>query len=222
MTSILLIDDDQDLGSLLSNSLRASGFRAKLLGSKGLVTASIDRPDLMVINAVLGWGSGFDLCRRMRHSNLAGIPILLMSPRDALDGLGAALDAGANDFLGRPFSVQELIARCGTLVSGDGTDTKPRSYSFDDIEVDLLSHRVRRKGRDVHVGPTEYALIEMFLREPSHVFTREEIIARLWPTSDDRDERNVDVAIGRLRKALNRDGARNAVRTIRGVGYGLG
>lgn len=212
MRNILLVHSDQNVGEILKESLRREGFRATLFGSVGDIPRDTveERADLVVMDGASGPGD-IHLCTDIRLATSA--PILVLSNMQAERQWARVAD----DVLAKPFAVQDLLARSSALVG-----RKPIGqavFSAGDISMNVETHRVTRGKRNVHLGPTEYRLLHMFLAEPQRLWTRTEIVERIW--SPGRDERIVDVTIKKLRAALNRRGDKDAIRTVRGAGYGL-
>ncbi|ODT13550.1 MAG: DNA-binding response regulator [Kaistia sp. SCN 65-12] len=224
MPNVLIVEDDDGIATLLEASFRQEGYAVRVSadGHDAETRLAATRPDLVVLDWLLPGVSGVDLCARIRkRMNGHRFPILMLSAWDSEAARLEALAAGADDYLGKPFSVQELLARCNSLLRREALTRYPPVASFGDITLNRETFRVMRRGREVHLGPTEFRILDMMLRTPMRVFTRRQILDKAWVSGEDRDERIVDVNIGRLRKALNSVGGKDAIRTIRGTGYGL-
>lgn len=212
MRNVLLVQSDQSVGEILKASLQREGFRATLFGSVGDIPRDTaeERADLVVLDESSGPG-GVDLCMGIRLATSA--PILVLSSVQAEQQWAGVAD----DVLAKPFAVQDLLAKSSALV-GRGP-ARQAIFLAGDIALNLDTHRVTRGTRVVHLGPTEFRVLHLFLGEPQRLWSRAEIVDRIW--SPGRDERIVDVTIKKLRAALNRKGDKDAIRTVRHAGYGL-
>lgn len=222
---ILVVEDETSLATLLTYNLEAQGFRVEAVadGLAALAAAAKRRPDLVLLDWMLPGMAGVDVCREIRRrSNLHDIPVLMLTARAEEADKVRALDVGADDYLTKPFSVAELMARIRALLRRVPPAASKGLLEFADLAMDMAARRVTRGGAPVHLGPTEYRLLQFFLEHPDTVFSREELLAAVWGAEIYVEPRTVDVHIRRLRQAIN-DGARrpDLIRTVRGAGYGL-
>ncbi|HEY8595092.1 MAG TPA: phosphate regulon transcriptional regulator PhoB [Devosiaceae bacterium] len=220
--TILVVEDETDLALMLRYNLEAEGFEV-LTAESGDEAAELMRevtPDMILLDWMLPGLSGIELCRRWRaREETAGVPIIMLTARGEEEERVRGLATGADDYVVKPFSIPELIARVNALMRRANPKLMAGLLKAADLELDRTSHRVRRGGRDIHLGPTEYRLLEYLMRNPGRVYTREQLLDSVWGTDVYVDERTVDVHVGRLRKAINRGRARDPIRTVRGTGY---
>ena len=220
--TILIVEDEADLAVLLRYNLEAEGF--------GVVTAAsgdeaVERirdgvPDLILLDWMLPGLSGIELCRRWRaRKETARTPIIMITARGEEEERVRGLATGADDYVVKPFSIPELLARINALLRRSSPQLVTTVLKAGDLELDRTSHRVRRGGREVHLGPTEYRLLEYLMRPPGRVYSREQLLDGVWGNDVYVDERTVDVHVGRLRKAINRHRDADPIRTVRGAGY---
>ena len=211
-----------NLTELLSMALRYEGWDVKAAsdGQAALATAREFKPDAIVLDWMLPALSGIELCRRIRaRRETERLPVIMLTARgeegDRIRGLGT----GADDYIVKPFSVPELLARVRALLRRAKPAHVANLLVAGDIELDRVSHRIRREGREIHLGPTEFKLLEFLMQSPGRVFSREQLLDGVWGHDVYIDERTVDVHVGRLRKALNRPRQPDPIRTVRGAGY---
>ncbi|HEY0919501.1 phosphate regulon transcriptional regulator PhoB [Devosia sp.] len=221
--TILIVEDEADLSTLMRYNFEAEGF-AVLTAASGDEAAELmreTRPDLILLDWMLPGLSGIELCRRWRaRTDTARIPIIMLTARGEEDERVRGLATGADDYVTKPFSLPELVARVNALLRRASPALVANVLRAGDLELDRTSHRVRRAGRDVHLGPTEYRLLEYLMRHPGRVYSREQLLDGVWGSDVYVDERTVDVHVGRLRKAINRRaGDADPIRTVRGAGY---
>jgi two-component system phosphate regulon response regulator PhoB len=222
---VLLVEDEPAQREVLSYNLEAEGFavsRAET-GDEALVLVAEEAPDIMVLDWMLPGVSGIEVCRRLKmRPETRGIPIIMLSARGEEGDRVRGLETGADDYVTKPYSVIELMAR----VRAQLRRTRPASVgevlSYDDITLDSETHRVTRAGEAIKLGPTEFRLLSTFMEKPGRVWSREQLLDRVWGRDIYVDTRTVDVHIGRLRKALCQHGGADPVRTVRGAGYALG
>jgi two-component system, OmpR family, phosphate regulon response regulator PhoB len=221
---ILIIEDDAALATLVEYNLRSSGFAVTIATSAedGELALSEDLFDLIILDWMLPEMSGIDLCARLRRSGKAtGIPILMLTARGEEADRVRGLTTGADDYVVKPFSVPELMARVKSLLRRAAPERISDTLAAGDIKLDRGSHRVTRGSREVAVGPTEYRLLEVLLESQGRVLSRSQLLDRVWGTTAEIDERTIDVHIGRLRKVLVRGSESDPIRTVRGTGYVL-
>jgi two-component system phosphate regulon response regulator PhoB len=222
---ILVVEDEAAVAELLRYNLEADGFQVVHTASGEDAEALVvdERPDLLVLDWMLPGVSGIELCRRLRaRPELKALPIIMLTARgeevDKLRGLAV----GADDYVVKPFSTVELIARVRAILRRSAPAHLADVLSAGDISLDRIAHRVTRAGREVRLGPTEYRMLEFMLGRAGRVLSREQLLDGVWGRDGDIDERTVDVHIGRLRKALMRGNHDDPIRTVRGAGYVLG
>jgi two-component system phosphate regulon response regulator PhoB len=222
---VLIVEDEEALALLLQYNLEAEGFRVSLAqrGDEAEVAISEDPPDLIILDWMLPGLSGIELCRRLRAGKTARpIPILILTARGEEQDRIRGLTVGADDYVVKPFSVPELLARVRAILRRASPARIAQTLEVDGIQLDREAYRVVRNGRQVRLGPTEFKLLEFLMESPGRVFTRTQLLDGVWGRDVYVDERTVDVHIGRLRKAINRGKEKDPIRTVRGAGYALG
>jgi two-component system, OmpR family, phosphate regulon response regulator PhoB len=223
--NVLIVEDEEPLAMLLQYNLEAEGFRVSVAsrGDEAEVAISEEPPDLIILDWMLPGLSGIELCRRLRAGKASrGIPILILTARGEEQDRIRGLTVGADDYVVKPFSVPELMARVRAILRRANPERLAQTLEVEDIELDRESYRVMRNGREVRLGPTEFKLLEFMMESPGRVFTRTQLLDGVWGRDVYVDERTVDVHIGRLRKAINRGKEKDPIRTVRGAGYALG
>ena len=221
---ILIVEDEEPLTLLLRYNLEAEGFEVDTVarGDEAETRLRESPPDLVVLDWMLPGVSGIELCRRLRaRPQTRTLPIIILTARGEESERVRGLATGADDYIVKPFSVPELLARVRALLRRASPERVADVLSFGDIELDREKKRVLRAGRPVDLGPTEYRLLEFLLERPGRVFSRAQLLDGVWGNEVYIDERTVDVHVGRLRKALNRGQAADPIRTVRGAGYAL-
>ena len=225
--TILIVEDETDLVTLLSYNLEKEGFRAQASydGEEALLIASEQRPDLILLDWMLPHRSGLEVCRQLRRNpKTRDLPIIMLTARGEESDRVRGLDSGADDYLCKPFSTIELIARIRAVLRRASPRVTDEILGYGDVEMDLAAHRVRRSGRDIHLGPTEFRLLRHFMQHPGRVFSREQLLDVVWGHDVYVEPRTVDVHIRRLRKALNghqETDMPDLIRTVRSAGYAL-
>ena len=222
---VLIVEDEEALALLLQYNLEAEGFRVSLAqrGDEAEVAIREEPPDLIILDWMLPGLSGIELCRRLRAGKTARpIPILILTARGEEQDRIRGLTVGADDYVVKPFSVPELLARVRAILRRASPTRIAHTLEVDGIQLDREAYRVMRNGRQVRVGPTEFKLLEFLMESPGRVFTRTQLLDGVWGRDVYVDERTVDVHIGRLRKAINRGKEKDPIRTVRGAGYALG
>jgi two-component system, OmpR family, phosphate regulon response regulator PhoB len=223
--NVLIVEDEEPLAMLLQYNLQAEGFRVSVAsrGDDAEVAISEEPPDLIILDWMLPGLSGIELCRRLRAGKASrAIPILILTARGEEQDRIRGLTVGADDYVVKPFSVPELMARVRAILRRANPERLAQTLEVEDIELDRESYRVMRNGREVRLGPTEFKLLEFMMESPGRVFTRTQLLDGVWGRDVYVDERTVDVHIGRLRKAINRGKEKDPIRTVRGAGYALG
>lgn len=221
---VLVVEDDPALSVLLRYNLEQRGYAVEDAGDGAQALALLRRapPDAVVLDWMLPGLSGVEICRAMRrHPRLRAVPVLMLTARAADEDAVQALDAGADDHLAKPFSIETLAARLRALLRR-GPAPDPEAMAHAGIALDPATRAATRDGRALRLGPTEYRLLATLLRRPGRVFSRAELLAAVWGEGLHVEPRTVDVHVLRLRRALNRPGEADPLRTIRGVGYALG
>ncbi len=222
---VLIVEDEEPLALLLRYNLEAEGFRVAVVsrGDDAELAISEDPPDLIILDWMLPGLSGIELCRRLRNGKTSSaIPILILTARGEEQDRIRGLTTGADDYVVKPFSVPELMARVRAILRRASPERLSRVLEVEDIELDREAYRVMRNGREVRLGPTEFKLLEFMMESPGRVFSRTQLLDGVWGRDVYVDERTVDVHIGRLRKAINRGKEKDPIRTVRGAGYALG
>ena len=221
---ILVVEDDESLRTLLHYNLEKEGYRVAVAGDgeEALSRIAMQTPDFVLLDWVLPKVSGIEVCRYMRgRAETAKIPVIMLSARTEDTDAVRGLEIGADDYVTKPVSMIELIARIRAILRRAAPTFADEVMRNDDISLDQAARRVRRRDRDVHLGPTEFRLLEHFLRHPRRVHTREQLLNAVWGQDIFVEARTVDVHIGRLRKALTEQGEPDPIRTVRKAGYSL-
>lgn len=221
---LLLVEDDQSLAELIGWHFEREGFVVRQTGDgeEALILAREQTPDLVLLDWMIENLSGIEVCRQLRKADqTANVPIIMLTARGEEDDRIRGLEIGADDYVTKPFSPRELVARAHAVLRRVRPALAGETLRFADVEMDTVAHRVRRGGETIALGPTEYRLLKHFLEYPGHVFSRERLLDAVWGHDSDIEIRTVDVHIRRLRKALNEDGQRDIIRTVRSAGYSL-
>ena len=219
---ILVVEDEAALSMLLAYNLEAEGFTVDRIerGDEAEIRLSETVPDLVILDWMLPGVSGLEICRRMRaRETTRSLPVIMLTARGEESERVRGLAIGADDYVVKPFSVPELMARVHALLRRARADRATGMLSAGDLDLDRQNWRVRRSGRDLHMGPTEFRLLEHLMGKPGRVFSRAQLLDCVWGLSAEIDERTVDVHIGRLRKALSKGSEKDPIRTVRGAGY---
>ena len=225
MATILIIEDEAALVELLRYNLEAAGFtvHAATTGAAAEEALAEDRFDLVLLDWMLPEIAGIELCRRIRQRPETGtLPIIMLTARGEEADRIRGLATGADDYVVKPFSVNEVVARVKALLRRASPDLVADVLTFEAIELDRAAHRVKRAGRDLRLGPTEYKLLLFVMENRGRVLSRQQLIDGVWGRDGDVDERTVDVHIGRLRKSLVQGDETDPIRTVRGGGYVFG
>jgi two-component system phosphate regulon response regulator PhoB len=221
---VLIVEDEVPLVTLLRYNLEKEGFAVCSAGDgeEALLQIAENKPDAVLLDWMLPLVSGLEVCRQIRRApSSRSLPIILLTARGEEADRVRGLDSGADDYIVKPFSPSELVARLRAVIRRAQPSAAEETLSYADVAMDLAAHRVSRSGKAVHLGPTEFRLLHHFLLYPGRVFSREHLLDRVWGPHAEVEMRTVDVHIRRLRKALNTDGCRDLVRTVRSVGYAL-
>jgi two-component system phosphate regulon response regulator PhoB len=221
---ILIVEDEEALTLLLRYNLEAAGYDIESVarGDEADLRLRESIPDLVILDWMLPGVSGIELCRRLRsRPETRQLPIVMLTARGEESERVRGLSTGADDYVVKPFSVPELLARVAALLRRASPERVADVLGFGDIAIDREKKRVTRGGRPIDLGPTEYRLLEFLMERPGRVFSREQLLDGVWGSDIYIDERTVDVHVGRLRKALNRGDEVDPIRTVRGSGYAL-
>jgi two-component system, OmpR family, phosphate regulon response regulator PhoB len=217
---VMIVEDEEPLSLMLRYNLEAEGYAVDTVarGDDAEVRLRESVPDLLLLDWMLPGVSGIELCRRLRSRDATrALPIIMLTARGEESERIRGLATGADDYVVKPFSVPELLARVRAILRRSKPDLIATVLRAGDIELDRETHRVRRGGRELHLGPTEFRLLEFLMQSPGRVFSRPQLLDGVWGHDVFVDERTVDVHVGRLRKALGR--GRDPIRTVRGSGY---
>lgn len=219
---LLLVEDDPALAELLEFRFEKEGYAVRSTpdGDEALEMSREDVPDLVILDWMIEGTSGIEVCRRLRRDEAtAHVPIIMLTARENEDDRIRGLDTGADDYLTKPFSPRELIARVGAVMRRIRPVLAGEAIAVGDLTLDPVAHRVERAGEVLHLGPTEYRLLKFFMESPGRVFSRGQLLDGAWGTGSDIELRTVDVHIRRLRKAITLEGRADPVRTVRSAGY---
>ncbi len=220
--SILIVEDEEPIQELLVYNFEAEGYAVRTLdGSEDVVRDVInDMPDLIILDWMLPNLSGIEICRSLRaRPETSEVPIIMLTARGEETERVRGLATGADDYVVKPFSVPELLARVKSLLRRSSPDAVAGTLQAGDLSLDRRTRRVRRSGRDIDLSPTEFKLLEHMMQAPGRVFTRSQLLDSVWGRDVYVDERTVDVHVGRLRKSISRAREVNPIRTVRGMGY---
>jgi two-component system phosphate regulon response regulator PhoB len=221
---VLLVEDDAALAELVSWHLEREDFEVERTadGEEAILLARETPPDLVLLDWMIEGVSGIEVCRRLRRlPDTANVPIIMLTARGEEEDRVRGLETGADDYVTKPFSPRELVARVGAVLRRVRPALAGERLAYADIEMDTASHRVRRGGSPISLGPTEFRLLKHFLEHPGRVFSRERLLDSVWGRDSDIEPRTVDVHIRRLRKAINLDDSPDLIRTVRSAGYAL-
>lgn len=221
---MLLVEDDAALAELLIWHFRREDFDVAhtIDGEEALLLAKEQTPDIVLLDWMVEGLSGIEVCRRLRRSpETQNVPIIMLTARGEEEDRVRGLETGADDYVTKPFSPRELVARVGAVLRRVRPGLAGESLTYADLEMDTVGHKVRRSGEVIPLGPTEFRLLKHFLEHPGWVFSRERLLDAVWGHGSDIEARTVDVHIRRLRKAINEGGRPDIIRTVRSAGYAL-
>jgi two-component system phosphate regulon response regulator PhoB len=221
---LLLVEDDRALADLLTWHFSREGYDIARTadGEEALLLAEERTPDLVVLDWMIEGVTGIEVCRRLRRrTSTAHVPIIMLTARGEESDRIRGLETGADDYVTKPFSPRELLARVGAVLRRVRPALAGEQLAYADLEMDVEAHRVRRRGAAVQLGPTEFRLLRHLMENPGRVFSRERLLDTVWAHDADIDARTVDVHVRRLRKALNEGGQSDLIRTVRSAGYSL-
>ena len=221
---VLIVEDEAPLVALLRYNLEKEGFAVAEAtdGEEALLQIAERRPDAVLLDWMLPLVSGIEVCRQIRRAPATrSMPVIMLTARGEEGDRVRGLNSGADDYVVKPFSLSELVARLRAVIRRAQPNADEQILRYADVTMDLVAHRVSRGGKPVHLGPTEFRLLRHFLRYPRRVFSREQLLDQVWSQDAEIELRTVDVHIRRLRKALNEAGMGDLLRTVRSVGYAL-
>ncbi|MGB3738300.1 MAG: phosphate regulon transcriptional regulator PhoB [Pontixanthobacter sp.] len=221
---LLLVEDDPALSELLQYRFENEGYEVRTTpdGDEALVMAAEETPDLVILDWMIEGTSGIEVCRRLRRNrDTAHVPIIMLTARETEDDRIRGLETGADDYLTKPFSPRELLARVAAVMRRIRPALAGENIEVGDITLDPVRHRVERAGEVIKLGPTEYRLLKFFMENPRRVFSRVQLLDGVWGTESDIELRTVDVHIRRLRKAIVFGELQDPIRTVRSAGYAI-
>ena len=221
---VLVVEDEAALVTLLRYNLEREGFRVAEArdGEEAMLQIAEQMPDLVILDWMLPLMSGIEVCRQLRRlPETRRLPIVMLTARGEEGDKLRGLDAGADDYITKPFSPSERIARLRAVLRRARPEREDETLKYQDLVMDLASHRVKRNGREVHLGPTEFRLLRHLMENQGRVFSREQLLDMVWGRDVYVEPRTVDVHIRRLRKAINNDEDNDLIRTVRAAGYAL-
>jgi two-component system phosphate regulon response regulator PhoB len=221
---MLIVEDDAALAELIQWHFEREGFDVRQTpdGEEALMLAQEQAPDIVLLDWMVEGISGIEVCRRLRRlPATANVPIIMLTARGEEEDRIRGLETGADDYVTKPFSPRELVARVAAVLRRIRPALAGEALIYADIEMDTVAHKVRRGGKAIQLGPTEFRLLRHFLEHPGWVFSRERLLDSVWGHGSDIEARTVDVHIRRLRKAINAEGGADIIRTVRSAGYAL-
>lgn len=221
---VLVVEDEPSQREVLRYNLEKDEYRVVCAedGEEGLLLATEQNPDLIILDWMLPEVSGIEVCRRLKRTDeTREIPIMMLTARGEEADKVRGLDTGADDYVVKPYSVQELLARARALIRRSNPGAAGETLTVGDIVLDTEQHKCTRSGKSIRLGPTEFRLLGVFMARPGRVWGRDQLLTRVWPHDLDIDLRTVDVHVGRLRKALKQNGDPDPIRTVRAAGYAL-
>lgn len=221
---VLIAEDESAVSELLRYNLKREDYEVAVAndGEEALLMIDERAPDLLLLDWMLPKVSGIEVCRRVRSGGVnPNLPIIMLTARGEESDRIRGLDTGADDYVTKPFSTTELMARVRAVLRRIRPGLRDDKVVVGDIEIDRVEHRVTRNGKDIHLGPTEFRLLDYFMQHPGRVFSREQLLDTVWGSDVYVELRTVDVHVGRLRKALRQSGGDDPIRTVRSAGYAL-
>jgi two-component system phosphate regulon response regulator PhoB len=222
--NILVVEDEDALSTLLQYNLDKEGYEVRVAGDgeEALTLVSERLPDIIILDWMLPKISGIEVCRRLRQRpESRNVPIIMLTARGEETDRIRGLDTGADDYVLKPFAMTELSARIRAVLRRLRPGLAEDRVRRGDLVIDRVAHRVKRAGKEIHLGPTEFRLLDYLMQHPGRVFSREQLLDAVWGSDVYVEARTVDVHIGRLRKALNAEAAADPIRTVRSAGYSL-
>ena len=223
-TKIFIIEDEPSIIKLVQHNLEKEGFivSSSLNGNEGLKELKKFQPHLLLLDWMLPDLSGIDICKSIRReNNLKNLPIIMLTAKGESEDKIKGLNSGADDYITKPFSFNEVLARIKALLRRSEPNTVADNLEYEDLKLDRIEKRVYRGEKHIDLGPTEFRLLEFFLVNPKRVYTRDQILQNVWPNNINVESRTIDVHIRRLRQAINIGGKKELIRTVRSSGYSL-
>ena len=221
---IFIIEDEPSIIQLVQHNLEKNGFlvSSSLNGNDGLKELKKFQPDLLLLDWMLPDLSGIEICKNIRKDNsFKNLPVIMLTARGEEEDKIKGLDSGVDDYLTKPFSFNELMARIKAVLRRSNPNTVSDNLKFDDLMLDRIEKRVFRDGQEIKLGPTEFRLLEFFLTNPKRVYSRDQILESVWPNNVNVESRTIDVHIRRLRQSVNLKNKKELIRTVRSSGYSL-
>ena len=221
---IFIIEDEPSIIQLVQHNLEKSGFlvSSSLNGNDGLKELKKFQPDLLLLDWMLPDLSGIEICKNIRKDNsFKNLPVIMLTAKGEEEDKIKGLDSGVDDYLTKPFSFNELMARIKAVLRRSNPNTVSDNLKFDDLMLDRIEKRVFRDGHEIKLGPTEFRLLDFFLTNPKRVYSRDQILESVWPNNVNVESRTIDVHIRRLRQSVNLKNKRELIRTVRSSGYSL-
>jgi len=221
---IFIIEDEPSIIQLIQHNLEKNGFivSSSINGNDGLKELKKFQPDLLLLDWMLRDLSGIEICKSIRKDNsFKSLPIIMLTAKGEEEDKIKGLDSGVDDYLTKPFSFNELKSRIKAVLRRSNPNTVSNNLTFDDLNLDRIEKRVYRDDQEIHLGPTEFRLLEFFLVNPKRVYSRDQILENVWPNNVNVESRTIDVHIRRLRKSINIKNKKELIRTVRSSGYSL-
>ena len=221
---IFIIEDETSIIQLVQHNLEKEGFvvSSSTNGNDGLKELKKFEPNLLLLDWMLPDLSGIDVCKSLRRDkNYKNLPIIMLTAKGEEEDKVKGLESGVDDYITKPFGFNELMARIKALLRRSDPKTVSDDLIFEDLKLDRTERRVFRDNNEIHLGPTEFSLLEFFLLNPKRVFSRDQILESVWPNNINVESRTIDVHIRRLRQSINLSGKKELVRTVRSAGYSL-
>lgn len=221
---IFIIEDEPSIIQLVQHNLEKNGFivLSSVNGNDGLKELKKFQPDLLLLDWMLPDLSGIDICKNIRKDNsFKDLPIIMLTAKGEQEDKIKGLDSGIDDYLTKPFSFNELMARIKAVLRRSNPNTVSDNLEFEDLVLDRIEKRVYRDKKEIQLGPTEFRLLEFFLVNPKRVYSRDQILENVWPNNINVESRTIDVHIRRLRKSINIQNKKELIRTVRSSGYSL-
>tara|TARA_Y200000002_G_scaffold231180_1_gene190883 strand:- start:625 stop:1305 length:681 start_codon:yes stop_codon:yes gene_type:complete len=221
---VFLVEDEQSIITLVQYNLKKEGFKVSISsnGEEALREIKEQEPDLVLLDWMLPDLSGIDICRSLKKDKkLQDLPIIMLTAKGQEEDKVAALNAGADDYITKPFGHAELVARINALLRRSKPRVAEDKVVYEDLVIDRIQRKVFRNKTQIDLGPTEYRMLDFFIKNPKRVYSRDQLLTNVWPDNINVENRTVDVHIRRLRKAINLDGTKELIRTVRSAGYSL-
>ena len=221
---VFLVEDEQSIITLVEYNLKKEGFKVSVSsnGEEALHEIKEQEPDLVLLDWMLPDLSGIDICRSLKKDKkFQDIPIIMLTAKGQEEDKVSALNAGADDYITKPFGHAELVARINALLRRSKPRVAEDKTVYEDLVIDRIQRKVFRNEIQIDLGPTEYRMLDFFIKNPKRVYSRDQLLSNVWPDNINVENRTVDVHIRRLRKAINLDGTKELIRTVRSAGYSL-